>query len=221
MASFNSLPCEAREAIFACVARASDCRGLSKYVTVSREWQVAIERSTFSELSLTPRRLAALNEIAAAPRRRSAVQAINFCVVLDADHETFGARSWETGTERLQSQAVAAAIRRLFAALALWTRRDSPCGIKLRLVATSTSAAAGTTVAVSTGDHDRYEGALQLDFGAVPLPSLDVISGLRWTTGRHINPTSLLALVSRMPNLGSLDVRLNHDSADKQDVLQR
>src|SRR3569833_63182 len=122
MASFNSLPCEARETIFACVARASDCRGLSKYVTVSREWQVAIERITFSELSLTPRRLAALNEIAAAPRRRCAVQAINFCVVLDADHETFGARSWETGIVRLLCFVVVAVFWCLFVVLVLWFR---------------------------------------------------------------------------------------------------
>ncbi|KAI1780793.1 hypothetical protein F4818DRAFT_396901 [Hypoxylon cercidicola] len=104
-----------------------------------------------------------------------------------------------------------------------WRKTDtSPLGLDLHLVVDSPSDSSALlgrngTPLVTGRALSSY---LKLDLETFSLPVLDVFSGLR-CTGRHMQPTSLLALVSKLRALEYLDVELNHDSDRKRDVQQR
>ncbi|KAL6825838.1 hypothetical protein J3E69DRAFT_355763 [Trichoderma sp. SZMC 28015] len=77
--TWNGLPTEIRLLIFKALAQ-DGCR-LSPLVTVSREWQIELERHNFARIKLTPSRLADFNSMIR--RNRAFVAYIWFCLELD------------------------------------------------------------------------------------------------------------------------------------------
>ncbi|KAL7788114.1 hypothetical protein V8C43DRAFT_316774 [Trichoderma afarasin] len=77
--TWNGLPTEIRLLIFKALAQ-DGCR-LSPLVTVSREWQIELERHNFARIKLTPSRLADFNPMIR--RNRAFVTYIWFCLELD------------------------------------------------------------------------------------------------------------------------------------------
>ncbi|PKK42372.1 hypothetical protein CI102_13968 [Trichoderma harzianum] len=77
--TWNGLPTEIRLLIFKALAQ-DGCR-LSPLATVSREWQIELERHNFARIKLTPSRLADFNSMIR--RNRAFVACIWFCLELD------------------------------------------------------------------------------------------------------------------------------------------
>ncbi|KAK6955048.1 hypothetical protein Daesc_002678 [Daldinia eschscholtzii] len=230
--SLNSLPYEVRQTIFSLVARQTDSNGWRKgpaptiahYATVSREWQEEfVEPITFKVIRVTPKRLKSFCQIATSPRRRAIVQTICFHVSLDK-YEPHLDGEQETPAERRRStEILTAALGTFFRAMTLWKKSDtSPLGLDLHLLVDSPS---DTSTLVGRNGGPLMAGRaltsyLKLDLEAVSLPHIDIFSGFR-CTGRHLQPTSILAIVSRLQMLEYLDVELNHDSTRHRDVKQR
>ncbi|KAI1410054.1 hypothetical protein F5Y13DRAFT_168930 [Hypoxylon sp. FL1857] len=104
-----------------------------------------------------------------------------------------------------------------------WRKSDtSPLGLDFHLIVESPSDS--STLVGKNGGTLVTERALtshlKLDLETLSLPYIDVFSGFR-CTGRHMQPTSVLAIVSRLRALEYLDVELNHDSTRHRDVRQR
>ncbi|KAI2616305.1 hypothetical protein GGR54DRAFT_610398 [Hypoxylon sp. NC1633] len=229
--SINSLPYEVRRTIYSLVGRQTDFHyryggsgpSIAHYTTVSREWQEEFERYTFRELRVTPDRLQPFSQIITSPRRRAIVQTICYCVSLDRyDHVLDGEP--ETPAERRRStQVLTAALGTFLQVMAHWKRSDtSPLGLDLHLLVDSPSDA--STLLGRHGMHLVTERALtsylELDTETLSLPYIDVFSGFR-CMGRHLQPMSVLAIVSRLRTLEYLDIELSHDSTRHSDVEQR
>ncbi|KAI0384622.1 hypothetical protein F5Y04DRAFT_217625 [Hypomontagnella monticulosa] len=231
VASINSLPYEVRQTIYSLVARQTDShygRGrlastIAHYAAVSREWQEEFERFTFRELLVTPKRLKSFSHIVSSPRRRAIVQTICFHVSLDRYEPHLDAEQ-ETSVERRRStEVLTTALGSFFRAMTHWRKSDtSPLGLDLHLLVDSPndcSALVGKNGGplVTARALMSY---LKLDLETLSLPYLDVFSGFR-CTGRHLQPTSILDIVSRLRALEYLDVELNHDTIRNRDVHQR
>ncbi|KAL7623648.1 hypothetical protein AAE478_005200 [Parahypoxylon ruwenzoriense] len=230
--SINSLPYEVRQTIYSLLGRQTDSRGwhdgpeqptIAHYATVSREWQEVFERSTFRELHITPKRLESFAQIVTSPRRRANVQVICFHVSLER-YESHLNGEQETSAEWRQStEILTTALGTFFQVMTHWQKSDtSPLGLDLHLLVESPSDRPAATANEGRPLHTvrALTSDLRLDLETLSLPCIDVFSGFR-STGRHLQPTSLLALVSRLRALEYLDVELNHESACNQDVQQR
>lgn len=230
--SLDSLPYEVRQDIYTLIARQTDSHArdsgsvltLARYATVSRRWQEEfVEPLTFKELRVTTKRLKDLNDIVASPRRRALVQTIHFHVSLDR-YEQYLDSEAETSSERRRSaEILTSALKGLFRAMILWRKSEtSPRGLDLHLIVDSPSDSSALIgkkggLLVTARALTSY---LKLDTETLSLPYLDVFSGFR-CTGRHLQPTSALALASRLRTLEYLDLELNHDSTRSRDIEQR
>ncbi|KAI1441043.1 hypothetical protein F5Y02DRAFT_431537 [Annulohypoxylon stygium] len=230
--SLDSLPYEVRQDIYTLIVRQTDSHArdsgsvltLARYATVSRRWQEEfVEPLTFKELRVTTKRLKDLNDIVASPRRRALVQTIHFHVSLDR-YEQYLDSEAETSSERRRSaEILTSALKGLFRAMILWRKSEtSPRGLDLHLIVDSPSDSSALIgkkggLLVTARALTSY---LKLDTETLSLPYLDVFSGFR-CTGRHLQPTSALALASRLRTLEYLDLELNHDSTRSRDIEQR
>ncbi|KAI2632700.1 hypothetical protein GGS26DRAFT_557112 [Hypomontagnella submonticulosa] len=231
VASINSLPYEVRQTIYSLVARPTDfhCRygrpasSVAQYATVSREWQEEFERFTFRELLVTPKRLKSFCHILSSPRRRAIVQTICFHVSLDRYEPHLDAIQETSAERRRSTEVLATALGSFFRAMTHWQKSDtSPLGLDLHLLVDSPS---DSSALVGKNGGPLVTGRaltsyLKLDLETLSLPYLDVFSGFR-CTGRHLQPTSILAIVSRLRMLEYLDVELNHDTTRNRDIHQR
>ncbi|KAI1084639.1 hypothetical protein F5B20DRAFT_575959 [Whalleya microplaca] len=235
--SINSLPIEVRRHIYCLVGQQADkgCRwsdrsvfrlSLAQYATVSREWQEAFERFTFYKLHLTPRKLKPFIQIVSSPRRRSNVRMICFHVSLDRyDFRLNDVK--ETKTERMKnSRVVSVAIYAFFRAMTQWQMANaSPLGLKLHFVVASPSDLP-TTIKGDIGDSvlaltQRARGSyIELNIASLSLLSINVFSSFR-CTGRHLQTSSLLTIVSRLPTLTCLGIELSHDTVCEKYIEQR
>ncbi|KAI1135744.1 hypothetical protein F5Y05DRAFT_159096 [Hypoxylon sp. FL0543] len=230
--SINSLPYEVRQTIYHLVGRQTDhlCRRrnsastIAQYAAVSREWQEEfVEPLTFKTIRVTPKRLKAFSQILTSPRRRALVQTIRFYVPLDEYGPHLDGEQ-ETSAERQRStEVLTAALESFFRVMTRWQRSDtSPLGLDLHLIVESPSDSS-TLVGKNGGPLVTARALmshLKLDLETLSLPHIDVFSGFR-CTGRHLQPKSILAIVSRLRSLEYLDIELNHDSSRHRDVRQR
>ncbi|KAI0131117.1 hypothetical protein F4814DRAFT_156269 [Daldinia grandis] len=230
--SLNSLPYEVRQTIYSLVARQTNSNDWQKgpasaiahYATVSREWQEEfVEPITFKVIRVTPRRLKSFCQIVTSPRRRAIVQTICFHVSLDKYDPHLGGEQETSAERRRSTEILTKALGTFFRAMTQWQKSEtSPLGLDLHLLVDSPSDASSL---VGRNGGPLVTGRaltsyLKLDLEAVSLPHIDVFSGFR-CTGRHLQPTSILAIVSRLQTLEYLDVELNHDTARHRDVKQR
>ncbi|KAI0007520.1 hypothetical protein F4779DRAFT_591545 [Xylariaceae sp. FL0662B] len=231
--SINSLPIDVRQHIYHLVGQQADMGGgpapgpgLAQYATVSREWQEAFERFTFQTLYLTPRRLKSFVQIVSSPRRKSNVLMISFHVSLGR-YDFFLNDMKETEAEQAKnSEMVGAALEAFCRAMACWRKTGaSPLGLKLQLVVDSPSDLpipkerdVGNSHSVLT--ERARSSYIELDLASLSLPAIDVFSHFR-CSGRHIKPTSILAIVSRLLTLTCLDIELSHDTIRDKDIEER
>lgn len=229
--SINSLPYEVRQIIHSLVGRQTDSHrwfgestsSAAPYATVSREWQEEYERFSFRELWVTPQRLESFTRIVASPRRRGIVQTICFHVPLET-YERHQDGEQETSPERRRSTDILnTALGSFFQAMTLWEKSDtSPLGLDLHLLIDSPSDSSellgnnGTPLVTGRG----LTSYVKLDLDTLSLPEIDAFSGFR-CSGRHLQPTSLLAIISKLQALEYLDIELSHDSMRPRDVKQR
>ncbi|XDG03549.1 hypothetical protein ABKA04_003164 [Annulohypoxylon sp. FPYF3050] len=230
--SLDSLPYEVRQDIYSLIVQQTDSHArdsgsvptFARYATVSRRWQEEfVEPLTFKELRVTTKRLKDFNDIVSSPRRRALVQTIHFHVSLDR-YEQYLDSEAETSSERRRSADIlTSALKGLFRAMILWRKSEtSPRGLDLHLIVDSPSDSS-TLVGKKGGllvTARALTSYLKLDTETLSLPYLDVFSGFR-CTGRHLQPTSALALASRLRTLEYLDLELNHDSTRSRDIEQR
>ncbi|KAI2471528.1 hypothetical protein F4781DRAFT_420551 [Annulohypoxylon bovei var. microspora] len=230
--SINSLPYEVRQEIYSLIVRQTDSHSrnsgsiptLSRYATVSKRWQEEfVEPLTFKELRVTPKRLKDFNHIVTSPRRRSIVQTIHFHVSLDR-YEQYLDGEQETSAERRRSaEILTAALKSIFRVMIHWRKSEtSPRGLDLHLIVDSPSDSSALIgkkrgLLVTARGLTSY---LKIDTETLSLPHLDVFSGFR-CSGRHLQPTSALAIASRLRALEYLDLELNHDSTRSRDIEQR
>ncbi|KAI1214283.1 uncharacterized protein F4807DRAFT_407331 [Annulohypoxylon truncatum] len=230
--SINSLPYEVRQEIYSLIVRQTDSHSrdsgsvptLARYATVSRRWQEEfVEPLTFKELRVTPRRLKDFSDIVTSTRRRALVETIHFHVSLDR-YEQYLDSEQETSAERRRSaEILVSALKSMFRAMILWRKSEtSPRGLDLHLIVDSPSDSS-TLIGRKGGllvTARALTSYLKIDTETLSLPYLDVFSGFR-CTGRHLQPTSALAIASRLRTLEYLDLELNHDSTRNRDIEQR
>ncbi|KAI0133428.1 hypothetical protein F4776DRAFT_671432 [Hypoxylon sp. NC0597] len=230
--SINSLPYEVRQTIYSYVGRQTNspyrrCDSVStiaQYATVSREWQEEfVEPLTFKTIRVTPKRLKAFCHILASPRRRALVQTIRYHVLLEK-YERHLDGEQETSVERQRStEVLTEALGNFFRVMTHWQKSEtSPLGLDLHLLVESPS---DSSILIGKNSGPLVTGRalmsyLKLDLETLSLPDIDVFSGFK-CTGRHLQPTSTLAIVSKFRTLEYLDVELNHDSTRNRDVHQR
>ncbi|KAH8879808.1 hypothetical protein GQ53DRAFT_833852 [Thozetella sp. PMI_491] len=220
----QSWPRNVRRRIFAVLGHAPDRAALPGLCSVSKEWQEALEHYTFAEIFLTTARLAAFDRIVVGQQRRWCVRSVVLHVELDP-YDRYMRDERETEAERQRSAEVFTKVVDSFLnTMALWGAEDrSPHGLDFHLMVYSPSDVpkrSSRTSKPSLLTHRAQAASLKLDPAGSPLPSVDVITGFR-CTGRHILPTSVLDIISRLRNLTALDARLNHDSGDGRDIQQR
>lgn len=217
--NFPALPKNVRHAIIAEVANASSRRHLPWYATVSREWQKVVETITFAELYLTDGRLTDLGHIM--NRRRQSNLRHVMCHVMLGLYASTNDR--ETVSQHRESTRVLNDyMLELFTTMGKWRAEDAgPAGVQLKIVINSPSDEPASYV---PGDHrqNRRARAALARIGVPPesLPPVPVISGLA-CAGRHLELASVTLLVTKLPNLRTLDVEMEHDTRDSRDVEQR
>ncbi|KAL2800472.1 hypothetical protein BJX66DRAFT_332047 [Aspergillus keveii] len=99
---------------------------LAQYLTVSREWQAAIERQTFAEIKLnTSERLAEFHEIVAKNRwRRTCLRRVEVIVQLEA-YSVEARPRFETAEEHARNNTIFVHwVRAVLKSLALWSEQD-------------------------------------------------------------------------------------------------
>lgn len=217
--NFPALPKDVRHAIIAEVAGASSRRHLPWYATVSREWQRVVETITFAELYLTDGRLTDLGHIMSR-RRQSSLRHVMCHVMLGLYAST---NDRETVSQHRESTRVLNDyMLELFTTMGKWRPEDAgPAGVQLKIVINSPS---DEPASYGPGDHrqNRRARAALARIGVPPesLPPVPVISGLA-CAGRHLELASVTLLVTKLPNLRTLDVEMEHDTRDSRDVEQR
>lgn len=113
---WSGLPAEIRLQILGALTE-SGC-SLSRFATVSREWQIEIERHIFAKITVTPSRLAELSSMIF--RNRALLRHIRFRIEPDDYEDTdFSRFSWSPLNE-LEGRCVFVALQRLFLVFRTW-----------------------------------------------------------------------------------------------------
>lgn len=222
MPALAQLPFELRHLIIAHVAADNKYqpRVLPALACVSSEWQAAIEAFTFASISLSPDRLDAFASIVVG-RRRSRLRVLSLHVPLDLYSSRLNDEKESPEARKHTSATVVAPLERLFAILHDWPQPPVAQRVCLLLTVDSASDTARDEKWDHTGiTHRARASPLKLERVPLTLRPNHVIHSIRYT-GRHLQPTSLLAIGSRCAVLDTLDVELNHDSSSDRDEKQR
>ncbi|KAJ1337768.1 DUF6546 domain-containing protein [Microdochium nivale] len=221
-APITALPFELRHLILGLVTADShgQPRGLAGLASVCAEWQTTIEGFTFAHVHVTPARLDDFARIVVG-RRRASVQALSLHVALDAYPTRLNDDKELPHERRHTSATVVRPLERLFAILHDWPLPPVRHRTALTLSVDSPS---------DTARDDKWGHAAitnrarrsPLRLERVPMTLLPnfVVGSIR-CQGRHIQPTSILAIGSRCLALDTLHVELNHDSSSDRDEKQR
>lgn len=219
LVDFPALPKNVRHTIIAKVADSSSRRHLPRYATVSREWQKVVECVTFAELYLTDGRLTDLGKIM--NRRRQGNLRHVMCHVMLGLYASHNAR--ETVSQHRESTRVLNDyMLELFTTMSKWRPEDAGSGgVQLKIVINSPSDEPSSYVLGDHRQNRRARAALaRISVPSDSLPPVPVISGLA-CAGRHLELASVTLLVTKLPNLRTLDAEMEHDTRDSRDVEQR
>ena len=123
MMSWHFFPREIRDLILEALIQ--DCHSVADYATVSREWQLVIERYNFSCIKVTPSRLAQFESMTR--RNRSLVHFIWLCVELEDYDCTRCQRSEQEliRMSKVDDVTITHALSQLFLALSTWEPNGS------------------------------------------------------------------------------------------------
>ncbi|KAI6778382.1 uncharacterized protein J7T54_000500 [Emericellopsis cladophorae] len=195
---------------------------LAPYATVSKSWQIAVERHTFRQLYISSARLDDLNTIVCRRRQRT-LQVIALHIALASYHKNqrSDAESREDGSAT--TRIFTSFMQDFFGTLSKWeVEHGPPEGIHVEILIESPSdESSSSSRRVSPATTRRARASpVRIDLHRDALPAALVASALT-CTGRHIELTSVLLLLEKMPNLRLLDTELEHDTNGSRDLEQR
>ncbi|KXJ97236.1 hypothetical protein Micbo1qcDRAFT_199952 [Microdochium bolleyi] len=222
MPPLAQLPFELRHLVLARIA--ADCLAqpnvLSTLACVCSEWQAAVEAFTFARIHLNPARLDDFANIVVG-RRAARIRAISLHVPLDP-YSKHRNDEKELPEERKHTSAtVVTPLERLFAILHDWPTPPVSHRVSFTLSVDSVSDMARDDKWGHVGlTHRARSSGLKLERVPMTLLPNTVVQSIR-CVGRHLQPSSILAVGSRCLVLDTLDVELNHDSSSDRDEQQR
>lgn len=195
---------------------------LAPYATVSKTWQIAVERHTFRQLYISSARLDDLDTIVYGRRQRT-LQVITLHIALASYHrnQRSDAESREDGSAT--TRIFTSFMQDFFGTLSKWNVENGPPeGIHVEILIESPSdESSSSSRRVSPATTRRARASpVRIDLHRDALPAALVASALT-CTGRHIELTSVLLLLEKMPNLRLLDTELEHDTNGSRDLEQR
>jgi len=97
-----------------------------QYATISKDWQYAVERETFSTISLKSSELQAFSRIFAPANRKAALTLVYYKIVLPTYDDLACSRFENTRDKMANDEAFSEAIHGLFALLKTWPE-NVPC----------------------------------------------------------------------------------------------
>ena len=225
MTSIDSLPTSVTRRLCDTIAARSPRDALPALATVSRAWQKAFERHTFQALYLSSPRLDQLGEIVTRRRQRY-LQVITLHIAL-ASYDRLQRNDKESAEDgNRTTRILTSTMQDFFGTLSQWRVDDGPPeGIHVELLVESPSdEAAGShysrTSRSPTTTRRARSSVVRLDIPSHALPQTPLVSALT-CSGRHIELSSVLFLISRLPKLRLLDTELEHDTSDDRDIEQR
>lgn len=196
---------------------------LPRYATVCRAWQLGIERHTFRDLYLSSARLDELVDVVTG-HRQGYVRVITLHVALASypKNQRNNEESAEDGSHT--TRVFASSIQVLLGTLARWDTDDPDAGIHLELLVESPSDEVSAPLSRSSRGPSTTRRAMssvaRLDLPRSALNRVPIISALT-CSGRHIELSSVVFLVSRMPRLQLLDTEIENDTSGERDLEQR
>lgn len=229
MASLDALPPAVFRLICDTIAAQSPRSALPAYATVSWTWQRAFERHTFHSVYLSSARLDQLGDVITR-ERQGYVLVMTLHVALAPYHRT-QRDDLETAEDGDRATRVlTSTIQDFFGTLSRWRPADGPPeGIHLELLVESPSDDAGggshyqsyskRSRSPSTTRRAR-SAVVRIDIPGHALPQTPLVSALT-CSGRHMELSSVLFLLSRLPRLRLLDTEVEHDTTEDRDMEQR
>jgi hypothetical protein len=204
---------------------------LAPYSTISKGWQVIVERRTFSTLHLNPTRLEDFTRIVAGQSRQRCP--LVRCLQLEASLPEYSIEArTELESDEIRSQnnqAFSSTIRAFFNALSSWPEE---CTLSVTIYSRSPSDWTGApdpgkrfSWGESFPDKDylerRYEQSyLSLSVPMDELPFINAITHLYIRgTGRNFKPAVVSQVASRLPRLCSVEAELT-DNEKRDSVLR-
>jgi hypothetical protein len=198
---------------------------IATYATVSKEWQKSVERHTFSKLQVTPARIEEFGRAVHGQRLRY-LRHIDLVILLDKYSKAVCGR-YETDEDRERNnQIFTQTLQKLFRVMSSW-ERDNVADLGLTLSITAHSPrdlsqmgkkGRRNWIRGSTKDilNRRFDKSyLQFIFAGNKgdenflLDSVSAIKNVQiWCCDRHIWPAACSTIVSRLPQLESLNVSL-------------
>lgn len=209
---------------------------VAQYATVSRDWQMIVERHTFSTLHLTtPQRLTEFEQIVAQnARRRSYVRNVNLLVQLES-YDVEARAKFETAEEhRRNNEIFTRTIQSLFKILQSWP--EDQTGIHLSIKAQSPSDAVPGKEGqrrMKEARKNRAKDLLERRFEKCylqfseesldGLPAVGAVTTLSVDAGyrfqRLISPASCAIIASKLPRLQNASLVLLDN--EKRDLALR
>lgn len=200
-----------------------------KLATISRKWQLAIERQTFQDILLRSTNLNRFKQVVRGDRRRY-VKKIEYIVLLPTYQDWERGRFEREDERNVNNESFTVAIHGLFQILKDWNVfKDGTFTLEIRDVYSTSDhkflrhsdplyCVGGDTINIKKPDQTTYGLDLQawrfhysylLLQRLSALPSLPVVSSFRiWAITRKISPSSAFGMVKKLPNLQRLAVAL-------------
>ncbi|KAL4885778.1 hypothetical protein BJY04DRAFT_116938 [Aspergillus karnatakaensis] len=207
---------------------------LSRYSTISRQWQYAVERYTFAHLTLSSGTLQQLNRIVGScPRRIQLVKNLGYTVNLPAYSRNRRSCVERRGEHEENLRVFRTGVVDIFALIKSWEKHISPVGLGLNLRAEAPgehkreSAERNEFLGLEVEEpqeeeeeswgigadrwaHRDHSLTLNDDSREAPaLPILPFVNGLGiGSMGRRIHPVAIEQMILALPNLKDLSIRL-------------
>jgi hypothetical protein len=205
---------------------------LAQYLTVSREWQAAIERQTFAEIKLnTSERLAEFHEIVAKNRwRRTCLRRVEVIVQLEA-YSVEARPRFETAEEHARNNTIFVHwVRAVLKSLALWSEQDR-ADVGLWLQAQSPSDLLDRQrlrAARMEPETDLLQARFEHSYLYVSQNDLEDLASVNavtflLVTGPHrmINPASCSYLAAKLPRLRKAELALSDNEKRYPELRKR
>lgn len=214
-----TLPLEIIHHVFSFLSPESS---LAPYASVNKQWQMLVEKTTFSCLHLTPAQLPdLLHFVSASSRRRSYVRKIELLVILPGYSIPARGEVQTADEQRRNDESFTRAIHSLFDILSFWP--DS-CHLTLRVFARSPGDLNGEPDMTKRKKrllykrrgndlldlryHHSYLRLSALEHTLPPVRAivdLDVIGDISYSDYRRIAPAAVSGIISCLPRLRTVN----------------
>lgn len=188
-------------------------QGLSRYATISKKWQMAIEQYTFSAVKTDSSNFPKLKQIiGTCPRRKCILKELFYRIDLPPYSENQKHCFERHREHKANLFAFRKGLKDLWEELSLWSNGEN-ASLGLRLVLTVDAPVKG----VGDDGWACPEHSLTLDDSEESADSADsvlpnfpcIISLHLARTGRRIHPTTIGILLLSLPNIRNLDMKMH------------